>query len=250
MDVITAYLLIMLENPPYLHAQICKVVHLHAIQWFIYMCLPYEHSLCYYIHNGLIGYCYYMHNGFTLYLCVCRYRCMHWLLYATPFITLRLCDMIVDLFCFSWPWIWSIDLHLATGARYYNGKVPVKGTDKLIWKHYLLFQKWVVTLVLTSILLNGNAYYILKFYLSPGMFHWSFIRKDLCKARAKPHSVFKKSDEPLLEIRLWFRLTFGQTAGQVDLWSDVAPWVRLQVMLTFGQTSGQVDLWSDVPPMD
>ena len=49
-------------------------------------------------------------------------------------------------------------------------------------------------------------------------------------------------------MRLWVRLTFGQTLGQVDIWSDVPSRMRLKVRLTFGQTSGQVDIWSDVPP--
>ena len=49
-------------------------------------------------------------------------------------------------------------------------------------------------------------------------------------------------------MRLWVRLTFGQTAGQVDIWSDEPPGMRLWVRLIFGQPSGQVDIWSDVPP--
>ena len=44
-------------------------------------------------------------------------------------------------------------------------------------------------------------------------------------------------------ILLQVRLTFGQTLGEVELWSDVPPRMRLQVRLTFGQTLGQVDLW-------
>ena len=155
-------------------------------------------------------------------------------------------------------------------------------------------------------------------------YYWSFIRKDLCEARAKPHSVFKFSDNlsalsqmypsadedsgqvdiwpdfgsgwsldrctPICPgrdilwpsvILLWVRLIFGQTLGQVDLWSDIPPaktscdqvwyyfrlgWhlvtslgqvdlccrctprMRFWVRLTFGQTLGQVDLWSDIPP--
>ena len=39
-------------------------------------------------------------------------------------------------------------------------------------------------------------------------------------------------------MRLRVRLTFGQTLGQVDLWSDVP----------HDEASGHVDLWSDVPP--
>ena len=64
-------------------------------------------------------------------------------------------------------------------------------------------------------------------------------------------------------VRLWVRLTFGQTYPlaekscgwvcyyfhQVDLWSDEPPMIRLQVRLTFSQISGQADLWSDVPLM-
>ena len=49
-------------------------------------------------------------------------------------------------------------------------------------------------------------------------------------------------------MRLQIRLTFGQTLGQVDIWSDIPPRVRLWIRLTFGQTLDQVDIWSDVPP--
>ena len=97
----------------------------------------------------------------------------------------------------------------------------------------------------------------------------SFVRKDLCEARTKPCSVFKNwmtflhlgrwtppdkalgqvdiwSDVPP-RMRLWVRLTFGQ------IWSGwplvrCNPRMRLWVRLTFGQTLGQVDIWSDVPP--
>ena len=71
-------------------------------------------------------------------------------------------------------------------------------------------------------------------------------------------------------MRLWVRLTFGQTSGlltfgqmypqdeasgQVDIWSDFrsdwhsvrcTPWMRLWVRLTFGQTLG----WPAYPPTD
>ena len=43
-------------------------------------------------------------------------------------------------------------------------------------------------------------------------------------------------------MRLRVRLIFGQTYGQVDIWSDVPPRMRLRVRLTFGQTYGQVDI--------
>ena len=46
-------------------------------------------------------------------------------------------------------------------------------------------------------------------------------------------------------MRLWVRLKFGQTVGQVELWSDMPPRIRLSVRLTFGETLGQVDSWSD-----
>ena len=41
---------------------------------------------------------------------------------------------------------------------------------------------------------------------------------------------------------------FVRSLGQVDLWSDVPPRMRLWVRLTFGQTFGQADLWSGVLP--
>ena len=37
-------------------------------------------------------------------------------------------------------------------------------------------------------------------------------------------------------MRLWVRLTFGHTSGQVDIWSDVFP---------KDETEDQVDIWSD-----
>ena len=49
-------------------------------------------------------------------------------------------------------------------------------------------------------------------------------------------------------MRLHVRLTFGQTSGQVDIWSDVPPRMRLQVRLTVGQTLDQLDIWSDLQP--
>ena len=92
------------------------------------------------------------------------------------------------------------------------------------------------------------------------------------------------------QMRLQVKLTFGQTLGQADLWSDVPPrqrtlvakcittlgqvdicqifksgwplvrctpnsdflWpsVTTLVRLTFCQSLGQVDLWSDVPPAE
>ena len=55
------------------------------------------------------------------------------------------------------------------------------------------------------------------------------------------------SDLPPSWMRLWVRMKFGQTSGQVDLWSDVPPRMRLWVRMKFGQTYGQVQLWSDVP---
>ena len=105
--------------------------------------------------------------------------------------------------------------------------------------------------------------------------YWSFVTKDLCEALLR--SVFKTSDnlsalrqmDLYPRMRLWVRLTFGQTSGQFDIWSDVPSRMRLQVRLIFGQTSGwsdvplqmrhqvrltsgqtsgQVDIWSDVPP--
>ena len=51
-----------------------------------------------------------------------------------------------------------------------------------------------------------------------------FIRKDLCEARVKTHSVFKFSDNLSGLVA-----KCNTTLGQVDLWSDL--WVRL----TFGQ---------------
>ena len=36
-----------------------------------------------------------------------------------------------------------------------------------------------------------------------------------------------------------------ETSGQVDICSDVPPQMRVQVRLTFSQTLGQVDIWSD-----
>ena len=46
-------------------------------------------------------------------------------------------------------------------------------------------------------------------------------------------------------MRPWVRLTFGQTLGQVDLWSDVPnrdiPWPHMIIL-------HQVGIWSDVPP--
>ena len=58
-------------------------------------------------------------------------------------------------------------------------------------------------------------------------------------------------------MRLWVRLTFGQSSGQVDIWSDVPPWIRLEdqvdIWSNFGmarctpsdKTEYQVDIWSD-----
>ena len=42
-------------------------------------------------------------------------------------------------------------------------------------------------------------------------------------------------------------MKFGQTLGQVELWSDVPPRMKLQVRFIFGQTLGHVELWSDAP---
>ena len=84
--------------------------------------------------------------------------------------------------------------------------------------------------------------------------YWSFVEKTSVK---QEHNLVVCSklqitflhlvNVPPLQMRLWVRFTFGQTLGQVDLWSDVPPRMRLWVMLTFGQTLGRVDLWSDVP---
>ena len=44
-------------------------------------------------------------------------------------------------------------------------------------------------------------------------------------------------DEASIQVNIW------SAFGQIDLWSDVPPRMRLQVRLTFDQTLGQVDLW-------
>ena len=89
----------------------------------------------------------------------------------------------------------------------------------------------------------------------------SSIRKDLCEAGAKPHIVFKFSDN---FSALRCTTPTDEALGQVDIWSGIGsgwPLVRctpsrdilwpsviiLWVRLTFGQTLGQVDLWSEVP---
>ena len=70
---------------------------------------------------------------------------------------------------------------------------------------------------------------------------WPFVRKELCEARPKPRSVLKKSNDLFAlrqmepQMRLWVKLIFGQTYGQVDIWSDVPP----------DEALGQVDIWSD-----
>ena len=78
-----------------------------------------------------------------------------------------------------------------------------------------------------------------------------FLRKDLCETREKPHSMFKFSDNLSALSQMyppglgyWSGLTYGQTSGQPDLWSDDpsrlgfrSGWhlVRLWVRLTFGE---------------
>ena len=51
-------------------------------------------------------------------------------------------------------------------------------------------------------------------------------------------------------IVLQVRLIFGQISGQVELWSDVSPRMRLWLKMKFGQTMDQVEFWSDVPQQD
>ena len=46
------------------------------------------------------------------------------------------------------------------------------------------------------------------------------------------------------QIRLWVRLTFGQTLGQVDLWSDVPQ--QRHLVAKCDTTSAKFDIWSDI----
>ena len=115
-----------------------------------------------------------------------------------------------------------------------------------------------------------------------------FLRKYLREARAKSCSVFKNQITFLhsfgcspcrctfrsgwhlvrlqvrlnfgqmypLQMRLWVRLTFGQTLDQLDLWSDVPltetscgqVWYYFESVWYLVRFSGQDDIWSDVPP--
>ena len=57
-------------------------------------------------------------------------------------------------------------------------------------------------------------YYYYIYIVHNWICYWSFVRKDLCKARAKTHSVFKFSDN----LSALSQIT---PQGQDDIWSDV-----------------------------
>ena len=48
-------------------------------------------------------------------------------------------------------------------------------------------------------------------------FNWSFVRKDLCEARAKHRSVFKFSDNLSALSQMYPQ---DKASGQVDIWPD------------------------------
>ena len=54
--------------------------------------------------------------------------------------------------------------------------------------------------------------------LRTGGFNWSFVRKDICEARAKHHSVFRFSDN-LSALSQIYPPT-DEALDQIDIWSD------------------------------